>query len=68
MEGNIPTDEMFQQESWRLLYDSEDSWNQTIADNPEWLTAFRGLYCDENAGPNEADQGLQFEITTNTPD
>ena len=68
MEGNIPTDEMFQQESRRLLYDSEDSWNQTIADNPEWLTAFRGLYCDENAGPNEADQGLQFEITTNTPD
>ncbi|RJE22401.1 hypothetical protein PHISCL_05262 [Aspergillus sclerotialis] len=57
-EGIIPTDEMFQQESRRLLYDSEDSWNQTIADNPEWLSAFRGLYCDENVDHNEADQQL----------
>lgn len=39
--GVLPTDEMFQQESRRLLYDSEDTWNQTIADNPEWLSAFR---------------------------
>ncbi|KAF7161919.1 hypothetical protein CNMCM5623_007334 [Aspergillus felis] len=45
-QGIIPTDEMFQQESRRLLYDSEDSWNQTIADNPEWLSTFRRLHCD----------------------
>ncbi|BCR85326.1 uncharacterized protein ACHE_20784S [Aspergillus chevalieri] len=43
--GVIPTDEMFQQEARRVLYDSEDSWNQTIADNPEWLSAFRNLHC-----------------------
>ncbi|KAE8153958.1 hypothetical protein BDV25DRAFT_136329 [Aspergillus avenaceus] len=50
--GVIPSDEMFQQEARRLLYDSEDSWNQTIADNPEWLSAFRGLYCgNENESP-----------------
>ncbi|GFF41267.1 hypothetical protein IFM51744_04747 [Aspergillus udagawae] len=46
-QGIIPTDEMFQQESRRVLYDSEDSWNQTIADNPEWLSTFRRLHCDE---------------------
>ncbi|EPS31789.1 hypothetical protein PDE_06747 [Penicillium oxalicum 114-2] len=39
--GIIPTDEMFQQESRRLLYDSEDSWNQSIADNPAWISSFR---------------------------
>ncbi|RAH51213.1 C2H2-type zinc finger protein [Aspergillus brunneoviolaceus CBS 621.78] len=46
--GVVPTDEMFQQESRRVLYDSEDTWNQTVADNPEWLAAFRGLHCEKN--------------------
>lgn len=45
--GVVPTDEMFQQEARRVLYDSEDSWNQTIADNPEWLSAFRNLHCGQ---------------------
>ncbi|KAJ5320418.1 hypothetical protein N7508_000701 [Penicillium antarcticum] len=39
--GVIPSDEMFQLEARRLLFDSEDSWNQTMADNPEWLAKFR---------------------------
>jgi hypothetical protein len=39
--GVIPTDEMFQLEARPLLFDSEDSWNQTMADNPEWLAKFR---------------------------
>ncbi|KAF7588178.1 hypothetical protein BBP40_006085 [Aspergillus hancockii] len=59
-QGIIPTDEMFQQESRRLLYDSEDSWNQTIADNPERLSAFRGLYCDKNTGSIQGGQQLTY--------
>ncbi|OKL59715.1 hypothetical protein UA08_05170 [Talaromyces atroroseus] len=39
--GIIPTDEMFQREARRLLFDSDDPWNQTIADRPEWLADFR---------------------------
>ncbi|PYH40184.1 uncharacterized protein BP01DRAFT_387567 [Aspergillus saccharolyticus JOP 1030-1] len=39
--GIIPTDEMFQSEARRLLFDSEDQWNQTMADNPEWLAQFQ---------------------------
>jgi hypothetical protein len=39
--GIIPSDEMFQQESRRLLYGCDDSWNQTIADSPEWLEFFK---------------------------
>lgn len=42
---------MLQQEARRVLYDSEDSWNQTIADNPEWLSAFRNLCCGQQNGP-----------------
>ncbi|KAH7066648.1 hypothetical protein BKA63DRAFT_522901 [Paraphoma chrysanthemicola] len=38
----IPTDEMFQRESRRVMFgDEEDNWNQTLADNQDWLEAFR---------------------------
>lgn len=40
--GIIPTDEMFQKESRRLLYyDGDDKWNQTVADDPTWLQDFK---------------------------
>jgi hypothetical protein len=39
--GVIPTDAMFQNEARRLIYGSEDGWEQTIADNGEWLANFR---------------------------
>lgn len=39
--GVVPTDEMFQREARWLLFDCDDPWNQTIADHPEWLAAFR---------------------------
>ncbi|KAL3495117.1 hypothetical protein BJX62DRAFT_222866 [Aspergillus germanicus] len=54
--GVVPTDEMFQEESRQLLYDSRDSWNQTIADNPEWLSAFRSHHCQQiRDGGHEGD-------------
>ncbi|KAF2850548.1 hypothetical protein T440DRAFT_91469 [Plenodomus tracheiphilus IPT5] len=40
--GIVPTDEMFQRESRRLLYyDGDDKWNQTVADDPTWLQEFK---------------------------
>ncbi|KAF1843296.1 uncharacterized protein K460DRAFT_378467 [Cucurbitaria berberidis CBS 394.84] len=40
--GILPTDEMFQRESRRVLYQCEDDeWNQTVADDPNWLEQFR---------------------------
>jgi hypothetical protein len=43
--GIMPTDEMFQRESRRVMYhdkdDEDDEWNQTIADNPDWIRDFR---------------------------
>ncbi|KAK7419217.1 hypothetical protein QQZ08_010929 [Neonectria magnoliae] len=51
--GIIPTDEMFQNESRRLVYRSEDAWEQTIADNSEWLSAFRTQHIG-NPSPGES--------------
>lgn len=39
--GIFPTDEIIQQEARRILYESDDTWNQTAADNPEWLDLFK---------------------------
>lgn len=44
--GVLPTDEMFQQEARRLIYDSKDPWDQTIADNDSWLSTFRSHYVE----------------------
>lgn len=42
MLGVVPTDEMFQRESRRVLYqDADDAWNQTVADDPNWIQEFR---------------------------
>ncbi|KAJ4045216.1 hypothetical protein NW756_009680 [Fusarium oxysporum] len=39
--GVFPTDEMFQGEARRLFYGSDDKWEQTIADNEQWIATFR---------------------------
>lgn len=53
--GIVPTDEMFQQESRRILFDTHDAWDQTIADNPEWLSSFRQLHCGSGDDPDRAE-------------
>ncbi|KAF2812291.1 uncharacterized protein BDZ99DRAFT_518149 [Mytilinidion resinicola] len=35
------TDELIQSEARRILYNDDDPWNQTAADNPEWLALFK---------------------------
>lgn len=35
------TDELLQREARIILYDDDDTWNQTAADNPEWLRLFK---------------------------
>jgi hypothetical protein len=39
--GIVPTDEMFQRESRRLWFDSDDPWDQTFADDTQWMEIFR---------------------------
>lgn len=59
-QGIVPTDDMFQRVARRLIYDSEDSWNQTVADNSQWLSAFRRLHSRPEPGghPEEDSLGL----------
>jgi hypothetical protein len=38
---NSITDRMLQGEARRILYDDDDGWEQTAADNPEWLNLFK---------------------------
>jgi hypothetical protein len=35
------TDDLLQSQARYILYDSDDPWNQTAADNPEWLALFK---------------------------
>ncbi|KAK5175769.1 uncharacterized protein LTR77_000909 [Saxophila tyrrhenica] len=39
--GIVLTDEMLQVRARYILYESNDTWNQTAADNPEWLDLFK---------------------------
>jgi hypothetical protein len=39
--GIILTDEMLQKQARQILYDSDDAWDNTAADSPEWLDLFK---------------------------
>ncbi|KAL4746368.1 hypothetical protein BDW72DRAFT_207423 [Aspergillus terricola var. indicus] len=41
------TDTVLQTAGRRILFDDEDTWNQTPADNPEWLQMFKRAVCLE---------------------
>lgn len=40
-QGIVPTDEDLQRQARQILYEDDDSWNQTAADNQEWLELFK---------------------------
>lgn len=57
--GQFVTDEMLQKEARHVVYCDDDPWNQTPADNPEWLKLFKegmglgsssGLFQDGSTG------------------
>jgi hypothetical protein len=39
--GGVITDELLQQEARCIVYGDDDPWNQTAADNPQWLSLFK---------------------------
>ncbi|KAH7253096.1 hypothetical protein B0J15DRAFT_560112 [Fusarium solani] len=51
--GIIPTDRMFQEEARRIMFDSVDPWDQTIADNDDWLSCFRSRHLRDAPGSGE---------------
>ena len=40
-QGNLVTDELLQSHAREIVYGSDDAWNQTAADHPEWLELFK---------------------------
>ena len=51
--GVMPTDEMFQNEARRITYDSVDPWDQTIADNQDWMSSFRSRHLRDGEGEGQ---------------
>ncbi|KAK7539793.1 uncharacterized protein J3D65DRAFT_619834 [Phyllosticta citribraziliensis] len=58
--GITPTDNMLQREARRIIYDEDDGWEQTAADNPEWLELFKKAHGIIDAG-NNFDRGDTLE-------
>ncbi|KAF1926070.1 uncharacterized protein M421DRAFT_68458 [Didymella exigua CBS 183.55] len=53
---HVPTDEELQHQARCIVYDDDDPWNQTSADNAQWLRQFKrdvGIL-DEPNDPNES--------------
>ncbi|KAF2704399.1 hypothetical protein K504DRAFT_461160 [Pleomassaria siparia CBS 279.74] len=46
--ANTITDKLLQQQAREILYESDDPWNQTAADNVEWLNLFKKAHGIEN--------------------
>ncbi|KAI9798235.1 MAG: hypothetical protein M1835_002720 [Candelina submexicana] len=40
-QGIVPTDAELQRQGRLIIYSNEDMWNQTAADNPDWLNWFK---------------------------
>lgn len=54
--GIIPTDRMFQDEARRIMFESIDPWDQTIADNDDWLSQFRDSHLNNIPGSRESEK------------
>ncbi|KAJ5332985.1 uncharacterized protein N7506_006768 [Penicillium brevicompactum] len=68
-QGIVPSDHMIQTEARRVIYGSDDSWNQTCADNVVWLGVLKRDCGLETAVNNDeiqfSDLGMQppFAVT-----
>ncbi|KAI1386645.1 uncharacterized protein F4822DRAFT_322830 [Hypoxylon trugodes] len=59
---HVPTDEEIQYQARWLIYDDDDPWNQTAADNFEWLQRFK-----RDVGILRGDNGPGLGSTANQP-
>ncbi|KAL4934447.1 putative homeobox and C2H2 transcription factor [Aspergillus undulatus] len=55
--GAVPTDQMIQEQGRRVVYGSDDPWNQTCADNPVWLSILKR---DAGLEPAPGSEHIQF--------
>ncbi|KAL4745097.1 hypothetical protein BDW72DRAFT_66019 [Aspergillus terricola var. indicus] len=55
--GIVPTDQMLQDHGRRVIYGTDDPWNQTCADNPVWLSILKR---DAGLEPAAGSEHIQF--------
>lgn len=53
--GIVPTDSDIQRQARIIIYEYDDDWNQTAADNPQWLAAFKQRHCVESPASSSLD-------------
>ena len=58
--GVLPSDTMLQAEARMIIYASDDTWNQTAADNVQWLETFK-------AQVGLSDGGVKVGLDRDTP-
>lgn len=64
--GIVPTDEQLQIQARRIIYEDDDTWNQTAADNQEWLELFKKAHGMPSTATDirvdfDEDLGVSFE-------
>jgi len=65
--GIAITDEILQQEARCIVYEDDDPWNQTAADNPQWLSLFKqghGLAESDNQTQGRLVNSVQEPMAT----
>ncbi|KAL4954530.1 hypothetical protein BDW69DRAFT_183425 [Aspergillus filifer] len=68
--SDVITDDMLQRAARRIVFGDEDPWNQTPADNSEWLTMFKqamGLDCPDDTVANSPSLLCAHEINDFLP-
>ncbi|KAL4950007.1 hypothetical protein BDW69DRAFT_63540 [Aspergillus filifer] len=55
--GAVPTDQAIQDQGRRVIYGTDDPWNQTCADNPVWLSILKR---DAGLEPAPGSEHIQF--------
>ncbi|KAL4873900.1 hypothetical protein BDV12DRAFT_159829 [Aspergillus spectabilis] len=56
--GVVPTDQMIQDQGRRVIYGTDDPWNQTCADNPVWLAILKR---DAGVEPAPGSENIDFD-------
>lgn len=61
--ANSVTDKMLQDQARVILYEDADGWEQTAADNPEWLNLFKKAHGIDTTTPVTGESNLQLSCT-----
>jgi hypothetical protein len=54
---------MLQDQARVILYEDADGWEQTAADNPEWLNLFKKAHGIDTTTPVTGESNLQLSCT-----